>query len=175
MGITRLWPSGNTPSTSLESHPLARLSLVQVLLAGPSWSECWVLPGFGPLAITSLPVLLESHPLARFFLLVGSFRLDVSRLRSSGDHPSFVGPVLGITRLWSTGNNLILAVRCYQALGLWQLPFFVVSGITRLWSSGNDPTFFWSLTPWFDSLIVGYIISPGFWSSDDTTCWSLVH
>ena len=52
-------------------NPLVRLSLTQVLLAGPSWSGRWVLPGFGPLAITSLPALLESHPLARFSLLVG--------------------------------------------------------------------------------------------------------
>ena len=99
---------------------------------------------------------MESRPLTRLSLLVGPSRLDVSRLRSSGDHPSFADPVLGITRLCSSGNDLTF-------VGPWR------PHITRLWSS--DDTTCWSLVQ-----LIGCWVLPGFGPLVITLlCRSLTH
>ena len=161
----------------MESRPLTRLSLVRVLVVGPSWLERWVLPGFGPLAIASLPVSLESHPLARFSLVlfVEPCRFIDGCFISPGCGPLMIRFV-GVSSIDSTLSCSLGDVGYYQTLVLWQRPCLlgafptgstllsmIASGITRLWSSGSSPCHHWRT----------HITR--FWSFDDTARWSLVH
>ena len=138
--ITRLWSSDDTTCWSL----VHRLDSPSTLV------ECRVLPGFVPPAIT-----LTSWSLTHWFDSPSSSSLDLvgsasGSLISSGFGPLMIRLVgvssadstlshrwlLGITRLWSSGNNLTIVG--------WVLPGFGPLVIT--------------LSSW------GFLISPGFGS-----------
>ncbi len=103
----------------MESHPPVRLSLAS--LAGPfGWSGSFISPGFGPLMIR----------------LVGVSSIDSTLPHSVSSSLDLFGWALGITRLWSSGNNPIFFVR-------WVLPGFGPLATTL---SSSD---------------LGFLISPG--------------
>ena len=121
LSVTRLCSSGNYPS-SLESHPLARLSLAQVLIAGPlrlgegitrlgSSGNNLILMDFGVLISPDLGVLVSPD----FGVLVSpGFGLLMI---------PFVGVSSTDSTLPSRWTLSVGRIGHYQSLVLWQRPF----------------------------------------------------